>query len=180
MSASYPTPPPAAVQSNWGARLVAAIIDSIPWWIVSTVITLVLLNPWAPYNPFFQAAPFAVAYWWLVDFFILPLIYGVPLLIYSVVMEGGSRQATFGKKFMHLQVQKVDGGKPESGQILKRNISKIFWIIFVIDIIVGISIHGSDPRQRYFDRFAGTTVISTTPSFGTAMPPPPPPPPPPM
>lgn len=180
MSAPYPTPPPVAVQNNWGARLVAAIIDSIPWWILSTVITLVLLNPWATYNPFFQAAPFAVVYWWLVDFFILPLIYGVQLLIYSVVMEGGSGQATFGKKVMHLRVQTVDGGKPDSGRILKRNISKIFWIIFIIDIIIGVATHGTDPRQRYFDRFAGTIVVSSTPSFGSTAPPPPPPPPPSM
>jgi uncharacterized RDD family membrane protein YckC len=178
MSASYPTPPPAAVQNNWGPRLVAAIIDSLPWWIVSSVITLVLLNPWTAYNPFFQAAPFAVTYWWLVDFFILPLIYGVPLFIYSVMMEGGSGKATLGKKFMHLQVETVDGGKADSGKIVKRNISKIFWIVFIIDIIIGVSTHGSDPRQRYFDRFAGTTVVSVVSSSGAMSPPPPPPPPP--
>jgi uncharacterized RDD family membrane protein YckC len=168
MSTSYPTPPPAAAESNWGARLVAAIIDSIPFSIIAFVIfwaTGLMFNP---------------AWTWLVSLLIWPLVYGVLLLIYSVVLEGSASSATLGKKLLKLQVQTVNGGKPNSGQLVKRNLSKILWIIFLIDIILGVAKHGADPRQRYFDRFAGTTVVSTTPSFGAMTPPPPPPPPPPM
>src|SRR2546425_3537419 len=38
-----------------------------------------------------------------------------------------------------------------------RNISKISWLLFLVDPIVGGVTHG-DPRQRLFDRIARTTV----------------------
>ena len=169
MSAPYPNPqPPITAESNWGARIVAAIIDSIPFSIVAFIIF------WA------TGLMFSPAWSLLVGLLIWPLVYGLLLLIYSVAMENSASAATFGKKLMKLQVQSVDGGKANSGQILKRNLSKILWIIFIIDIILGLATHGSDPRQRYFDRFAGTTVTQTTQPFGSAAPTPPPPPPPPM
>ncbi len=169
VSASFPTPPPiptAVAESNWGARLIAAIIDSIPFSIIAFVIfwaTGLMFNP---------------VWTWVVSLLIWPLVYGVFLLIYCVALEG-SASSTLGKKLMKLQVQSVDGGKPNSGQLFKRNLSKIIWFIFLIDIILGVGTHGADPRQRYFDRFAKTTVVSTASSYATMIPPPPPPPPPP-
>ena len=115
---------------------------------------------------------------WLIYLVIFPIFYGIPLFIYSYVMENSVRQATFGKKLMGLQVQAVGGGKANSGQVLKRNLSKILWIVFAIDILIGVATQGPDPRQRYFDRFAGTTVVLNKQAFGAASYPPPPPPPP--
>jgi hypothetical protein len=72
----------------------------------------------------------------------------------------------------------LDGSKAPSNKVLMRNLSKIFWIIFLIDFLIGIATPGPDPRQRYFDRMAGTTVVSVKQVFTAAAPPPPPPPPP--
>jgi uncharacterized RDD family membrane protein YckC len=178
MSSPYSNPnQPVSAASNWFERLVAAIIDSIPWAIIGYIVSYFLFFN-VPANAFVAVNSFGAQWWWLVYFFIWPLIYGIPLLIYSVVMEGGANQATFGKKVMHLQVQTTDGSKPDSGKLLKRNISKILWLIFLIDIIIGLVTKGPDPRQRYFDRIAGTTVVSQKETFGEGPPPPPPPPPP--
>ncbi len=177
MSAQHQKPSqPVDVAGNWFQRFVAAIIDSIPFVIIAYIISWVL----------FWGAPFNSGIWvfmagwggWLIWLLIWPIIYGIPLLIYSYIMEKGPNAATFGKKVMGLKVQAVGGGKANSNQVFKRNVSKILWIVFIIDILIGIATPGPDPRQRYFDRMAGTTVISTKETFGAAAPPPPPPPPP--
>jgi uncharacterized RDD family membrane protein YckC len=101
---------------------------------------------------------------------------GIFWVIYSAVLEGSSWQATLGKKVMSLKVQMLDGSKAPMGKTFMRNISKIFGLILLIDWIIGIATHGPDPRQRYFDRIAGTTVVSVKQAFTSAAPPPPPPP----
>src|SRR3989441_9057068 len=40
---------------------------------------------------------------------------------------------------------------------LVRNISKIYWLLFLVDLIV-CGVTQGDPRQRLFDRIARTTV----------------------
>jgi uncharacterized RDD family membrane protein YckC len=91
-------------------------------------------------------------------------------------MESSSSAATLGKRVMGLKVQMLNGSKAPSNKVLTRNISKILWFIFLVDILVGIATPGPDPRQRYFDRIAGTTVVSVRQAFANVPPPPPPPP----
>ena len=158
--------------THWLTRIVAAIIDSIPWAIVGYIISYVLIMPG---GPLFGAL---WAWGWLVYAFLAPIFYGLLFVIYSVVMESSVSAATFGKRFMGLKVQMLDGSKAPSNKIWTRNISKIFWIIFIIDFLIGVATPGPDPRQRYFDRIAGTTVVSVKQVFAAAPPPPPPPPPP--
>jgi uncharacterized RDD family membrane protein YckC len=100
------------------------------------------------------------------------------LLIYFPFMEVSSG-ATIGKKVMGLQVQMVGGGKITFDKALIRNISKIYWLFLLLDWIIGIVTPGPDPRQKYMDRVAGTTVVSTKQVFAPTVPPPPPPGPPP-
>jgi len=157
--------------SHWLLRIVAAIIDSIPWSIVVYIIAWALF--WGRWGFWWWAGWLA---WgsWLIWFF----LWGIIWVIYSTVMEASSWQASLGKKVMGLQVQMLDSSKAPFGKTFMRNISKIFWPILLIDWIIGIATPGRDPRQRYFDRIAGTTVVSVKQVFGAAAPPPPPPPPP--
>lgn len=155
--------------NHWLLRIVAAIIDGILWAIVAWIIIWVLFwRPgviWAP--------------WFGWGMWLLPmLIIGVIDVIYFTVMEASSWRASLGKKVLGLQVQMLDGSKAPFGKTFMRNISKIFWPILLIDWLIGIATPGPDPRQRYFDRIAGTTVVSVKQAFGTVAPPPPPPPPP--
>ena len=172
MSTQYGSTGQVDIGSHWLLRIVAAIIDSIPWAIIGWVIWYFLV-----FNP---GAPLATALLplsWLVWFFLYPLVYGLIFVIYSTVLEASTGAATLGKKLMGLQVQMLNGNKATFSQTFKRNISKIHWLIFIIDFIIGIATPGPDPRQRYFDRIAGTTVVSVKQAFGPAAPPPPPPPP---
>ncbi|HEY4675046.1 MAG TPA: RDD family protein [Candidatus Bathyarchaeia archaeon] len=154
--------------NHWLLRIVAAIIDSIPWAIIGYIIFWVLL---------FNVGWWAWAGWGLGYFLLWPLFFGLFEVIYFTILEGSSSGASLGKRVMGLKVQMLNGSKVTINKAFMRNISKIFWPIFVIDVIVGIATPGPDPRQRYFDRMAGTTVVSVKQAFATAPPPPPPPPP---
>jgi uncharacterized RDD family membrane protein YckC len=173
MSAGYGSPGPQVDMANhWLLRIVAAIIDSIPWTIIGWVIWWALaFNAGAPLATAFGGASWAI---WV---FLVPIFYGLFWVIYSTVMESSASGATFGKRFMGLQVQMLNGSRANFNKAFVRNISKILWIIFLIDILIGVATPGPDPRQRYFDRLAGTTVVQVKQVL-TASPPPPPPPPP--
>jgi len=173
MSADYGS---ATVQvdtgTHWLLRIVAALIDSIPWAIIGWVIWWVLI--WGvPGAPLAGLGPM----WWLIWIFLMPVFYGLLFVIYCSVLESSQSAATLGKRLMGFKVQLVKGGKAPSNKVWTRNISKIFWIVFLIDFLIGIATPGPDPRQRYFDRIAGTTVVNVKQAFATVPPPPPPPPP---
>ena len=68
--------------------------------------------------------------------------------------------ATIGKKVMNLRVISTSG-EMDAGKAAIRNISKIYGLFLVIDWLVGFITDG-DPKQKWLDRTAGTTVIVTT------------------
>ena len=161
------------IGTHWLLRIVAAIIDSIPWAIIGWVFWWALV--WNGTGaPLYKAIG---GFGYLIWPFLIPLFYGLLYVIYSVVLESSASAATLGKRVMGLKVQMLNGSKAPSGKVFTRNISKIFWIIFLIDFLIGLATPGPDPRQRYFDRMAGTTVVSIKQVLAPAAPPPPPPPP---
>lgn len=173
MNSGYDSSRQVDVGTHWLLRIVAALIDSIPWAIIGWVVWWALVwNAGAPLGK--TLGPLS----WLVWVLLVPVFYGLLFVIYSTIMESGAMAATLGKRVMGLKVQMLDGSKAPSNKVLTRNISKIFWVIFLIDFLLGIATRGPDPRQRYFDRMAGTTVISVKQMFAPNIPPPPPPPPP--
>lgn len=141
------------LQDHWVRRLVAFIIDSI---IVGActliiagiiaipfiVITLATGLPWYVFNPF--SFPFFVGILSVFYFTLLETYYG----------------STFGKRIMNLKTTKLDGQTPPLDLAFIRNISKIYWIIVLIDTVIGLATPG-DPHQKVTDRIAGTIVVST-------------------
>jgi uncharacterized RDD family membrane protein YckC/DNA-binding HxlR family transcriptional regulator len=83
------------------------------------------------------------------------LFVGLGLLwIYSTLLEGFNGQ-TIGKKALGLKVVQTDGKKLSYEHAAVRNFGKI---LLPFDLVFGYIIN--DPRFiRYFDKFAGTTVI---------------------
>jgi uncharacterized RDD family membrane protein YckC len=78
----------------------------------------------------------------------------VDLWIYSTLLEGFSGQS-IGKHIIGLKVVKINGKKMGYEHAAVRNFGKI---LLPFDIIFGYEL--KDPRyKRYFDKFAGTTVI---------------------
>jgi uncharacterized RDD family membrane protein YckC len=156
--------------NHWLLRIVASIIDAIPWSIVVYIIIWALF--WGRWGFWIWAGWLAWGSWIIWIF-----VWGIISVIYFTVMEASSWRASLGKKVLGLQVQMLDGSKAPFNKTFIRNISKIFWPILLIDWIIGIATAGPDPRQRYFDRIAGTTVVSIKQALAPAVPPPPPPPP---
>lgn len=160
--------------NRWIYRLIALIIDSIITGIIGYIIYIIILPVL-----FTSSTIFGITYlnvpWWAGGF-LLPFIYGIILVFYSAILEVTWGGVTVGKKILGIQVQTTDSGKLDFGKAFIRNISKIYWLLLLLDWLVGIVTPGNK-QQKYTDRMAGTIVIQTGRAFETRPPPPPPPPP---
>jgi uncharacterized RDD family membrane protein YckC/ribosomal protein S27AE len=125
-----------ALQDHWFRRLGAAVIDGL---IVGVVYLLIAL-------------PLSfLAFAWYAS----PLLFGLIWLLYSMLLET-LFGATVGKRLLSLRVVAIDGNL-DIMHCVVRNISKIYPLLFLLDVIIGGVTQG-DPRQRLFDRLARTTV----------------------
>ena len=126
----------AALQEHWIRRFIAFVIDVIIVVVVAFIFSLFLfLFSWA---------------WplWM-------LLTGILWWVYSFIFEG-LLGGTVGKKLVSLHVVATDGVM-DLPRALIRNASKIFPLLILIDLVVGMATEG-DPRQRFLDRIAHTTV----------------------
>jgi uncharacterized RDD family membrane protein YckC len=143
------------LQDHWIRRLIAFIIDSIIVGIATLIIAGIILIP------FFLAA--VITGWPLVfNPFIGPFFVGILSVLYFALLESWFGW-TFGKRLMNLKTIKLSGQRPPLDAALVRNISKIYWILVLLDVIIGLATPG-DPHQKISDRMTGTTVASATAS----------------
>lgn len=77
------------------------------------------------------------------------------LWVYSTLLEGFNGQS-LGKRIIGLKVVKTDGKKMSYDHAAVRNFGKAFLLPF--DLAVGLTLQ-NEKFLRYFDKFAGTTVI---------------------
>jgi uncharacterized RDD family membrane protein YckC/DNA-binding transcriptional ArsR family regulator len=77
------------------------------------------------------------------------------LWVYSTLLEGFNGQS-LGKRLLGLKVVRTDGKKISYDHAAIRNFGKAF--LLPVDIIVGLQLKNAE-FIRYFDKFAGTTVI---------------------
>ncbi len=131
------------LQNHWVRRIVASIIDAIIVNVIWMVIALML----AIASIFIPGG-----------LLLMPLFPGILWLLYSAILEGMSG-ATLGKRFLNLQVVATEGPM-DFIKALIRNASKIYGLLLIVDWLAGFITEG-DPRQRYLDRIANTTVIRT-------------------
>jgi uncharacterized RDD family membrane protein YckC/DNA-binding HxlR family transcriptional regulator len=78
------------------------------------------------------------------------------LWLYSTLLEGFNSQ-TIGKRIMGLKVVRTDGKKMSYDHAAVRNFGKILPLL-PFDLIIGWRLKNPS-FMRYFDKFAGTTVI---------------------
>lgn len=130
-----------SLQEHWIKRFAAILIDGIILAIIAWVIFWILRFP--------------LGWGWGLGW---SLLFGVIFFLYSTVMEMSSG-STLGKHLMNLRVISLHGQLDSSAAFL-RNISKIFWVFLLLDWLIGFITDG-DPKQRFLDRYAGTTVIVT-------------------
>jgi len=133
---------------HWILRFIALIIDGIILAIVAGILFFILVFP--------------------LDALLWPLVVGVLMLLYFLFLDvnwGG----TLGKRIVGLRVQTVSGGRINYSQSVIRNISKIYWLLTLLDWIVGIATPG-DKRQKYTDRIAGVVVVQSSQAFASVIP----------
>jgi uncharacterized RDD family membrane protein YckC len=144
---------------HWVLRVIALIIDAVILGIIAAILFFLLFIPLAIFG----------AWGWYALF---PLVVGVLMVLYFLVLDvqwGG----TVGKRLLGLRVQTVKGGRITFTQSLIRNISKIYWLLILLDWIIALVTPGADRRQKYSDRIAGTTVVQTSTAVGIGSTPPP-------
>jgi uncharacterized RDD family membrane protein YckC len=80
------------------------------------------------------------------------------LWLYSTLLEGFNGQS-IGKRIEGLKVVRTDGKKMSYDHAAVRNFGKIL-VLLPIDLLWGWRIIKNPTFIRYFDKFAGTTVIT--------------------
>jgi len=152
-----------SVQNHWARRLIAYIIDVALVTVVLTIIAVVtsitfLIGIGFPAVGTFPAV--WAAWWGGLWFAGLASPISLVVFLYFFLAEGlyGS---TLGKEIMGLRVQRVDGKPMDRRSSLIRNISKISWVLLLIDVAVGLGTHG-EMSQKWSDRYVGTKVEEKT------------------
>lgn len=88
------------------------------------------------------------------------MLFGLPVMLYSLVQESLMEGQTVGKKIMKIKVIKIDGYQAGFGDYLIR------WIFRIVEFGIGsgviglVAILASNKSQRLGDMAAGTAVIS--------------------
>jgi uncharacterized RDD family membrane protein YckC len=137
-------------QEYWIWRLVAYIVDAIIVFIVLGVITTIVAIPafFAGGGALFGAFFGGVAFLW-----------GIIFVLYFTVMES-SGGASIGKRAFNLKVVSKTGANPTFGEAFVRNISKIYWLLILLDVVVGLAV-SRGYQEKYSDHLMGTRVIRT-------------------
>lgn len=130
-----------ALQEHWLRRLIAIVVDGI---VVFVVLFL--------FNALFVVFAWPLIWW--------SLFYGLIWILYSVILEAGWG-ATLGKRIVRLRVVGIDAPMSVEKALL-RNLTKLHPVLLFLDGLLGFFTSG-DPRQRYADRFARTTVTRVDP-----------------
>jgi uncharacterized RDD family membrane protein YckC len=141
-------------QEHWFLRLVAFIIDviivGIAVYILELIVALAFVGPALVGG--FVGVPFALFGLGLAG------VLGSLALVFYFTFAEWLYGRSIGKGFLHLRVVAVDGSKLDFGKAFTRNISKIFWLLLILDILGGL-IAKTRRGQKYSDYIANTNVI---------------------
>ncbi len=138
-----------AAQQYWVERLVAFVIDAAIVFLIVGVIAAALALPLFLFG---GVAALASMFAGLFSF-----VAGIVLVLYFAVSEV-SMGSSIGKRVMGLVVRSKAGHNPNFTEALIRNISKIYWLLLLLDIVVGLAT-SKEYTQKFSDRYAGTSVV---------------------
>ncbi len=157
---------PAAVQyAGFWRRFAAALIDALILGLIMGAVTAAIqfilvatgvLDPEAA-----QADTDSVEYArYVVVVYGLAGVTLLARLIYFVLMESSSRQASLGKMVLGIVVTDSAGRRISSGRALGRNLTKLFFeVTFIIGLVNAIVIAATDKKQGLHDLIASTLVV---------------------
>jgi uncharacterized RDD family membrane protein YckC len=148
-----------SVQNHWARRLIAFIIDvvivSVALAVIAAITALSFLIGYG--FPTTTSAFSTSLGWWG---FWFGGVSSLVLFIYFFLAEGIYGR-TIGKQILGLGVERLDGKPLDFRSSLIRNLSKISWILLLLDVLVGLGMHG-EMSQKWSDRFVGTKVEAKT------------------
>ncbi|HME18536.1 MAG TPA: RDD family protein [Nitrososphaerales archaeon] len=140
-----------SAQTYWVKRLLAYVVDAIVVYVAVVILALLFTIP------FLLAAGPAVFATVLAG--TLSFVAGLVLVLYFTVAEAYAG-ATLGKRVFGLKVVAAGGKLPTLGEAILRNISKIYWLLLLLDVVVGLATV-KKYTQKFSDRYAGTEVVET-------------------
>lgn len=136
-------------QSYWIRRVVAFAVDAIIVYVVVGILAILFAISFLLAS---GSAGFGVV---LVGVF--SFVAGIILMLYFTLAEAYSG-ATVGKRAFGLKVTAAGGKTPPLEEALLRNISKIYWLLLLLDVIVGLAV-SKGYTQKYSDKVARTEVV---------------------
>jgi uncharacterized RDD family membrane protein YckC len=149
-----------AVRNHWARRVIAILIDTALVSVALLIIAVLVAIPFLIGSGFSVTAatfPGWWAAWWGFGFGgILPVI----MFLYFFFLEGMYAK-TLGKHVMGLRVERLDGKPVSFRESAVRNISKIYWVLLLLDVLLGLGMHG-ESSQKFSDRYIGTKVEAKT------------------
>jgi uncharacterized RDD family membrane protein YckC len=128
-----------ALQDYWVKRGFAALIDVI---LILTPVYVLLGLVFVMGGSFMAMGGIVLGFVWF---------------LYSAFFEMGVG-ATIGKMLLGFRVVSIEG-KLEPSQLMVRNVTKVFALLAVVDMLLAFLTETSDPRQRYMDRMAKTVLV---------------------
>jgi uncharacterized RDD family membrane protein YckC len=149
-----------AVQENWFRRIIAAVVDWIILGIVTAIVAVVALAGYVVTGGALGGfSPGNFVGFGAVGF----LLWALGILYFTVTESMWG--ASIGKSLLGLRVAGEDGNKPLFASALLRNVSRVHFLVFLLDLIGGLVLEG-DPRQRFSDRIAKTVVYQARSARG--------------
>jgi uncharacterized RDD family membrane protein YckC len=75
-------------------------------------------------------------------------------------LTGSPHHFAIGKRAFGLKVVSKTSSNPTLAEAFIRNLSKIYWLLLLMDAIVGLAL-AKNYEQKYSDQFVGARVVST-------------------
>ena len=126
-----------ALQQHWLKRFAAIIVDAMLIYVPVVVLVSVLAG-----RSYVGAG----------------LLSGLALFAYSSLFDSAVG-GTVGKIIMRMKSVSMTGQLTLS-QSLVRNASKVFALFLLLDWVIGMAVETKDPRQKWMDQVAHTSVIA--------------------
>jgi len=142
------------LQDFWIRRVIAIIIDAI----LVTIVVYIILSLIFLLVAVSTSTGFLLP-WWTTYGLTFPFFSGLPLFLYSAFTES-TYGYTLGKRIMYLKVVDKEGKKPSTNSAFLRNVTKIYGLALLLEVLISLAMPNRDPTHRYLDSYAGTTVVS--------------------
>ena len=136
-------------QNYWVRRFLAFLIDVL---IVGAILVVAAIAIAIP--TFVFSGPAGVG---SIFAGIFSVVAGLFLFVYFIIAEVSSG-APVGKRVFHKKVVAEGDRNPNFVESLVRNISKVYWLLLLLDVIVGLAT-SKNYTQKFSDRMVGTSVV---------------------